>query len=97
SLAGAEATESAQFDLFTFVQCADYRAEDGLDYHFGIALVQLSRSSHFLNKFCLSHLSPVSRSSSAAVSSSIVMPRGCDEMNRTTRSPLMLRDNTTSN
>jgi hypothetical protein len=87
SLASAEAAKAAQFNLFAFVQGADYRVEHCLDYYFGITLVQLSRSSHFLNKFCLSHLSPVSRSSSAAVFNSVIIPRGCGGMNRPTRSP----------
>jgi len=67
SFSSSEAAKAAQLDLFTFMKRADYRVEDGFDYYFGIALVQLSRPSHFLHKFCLSHLSPVRRNGSAAV------------------------------
>jgi hypothetical protein len=68
SFASAETAKPAQLDFFTFVKRADYGVEHGFDYHFCIALVQLSRPSHFLHKFCLSHLSPVSRKRSAACS-----------------------------
>src|SRR6185295_14375974 len=58
-LTSAEAPKAPQFDLFTLMQRADYRAKNGFDNHLGIALVQLRRASHFFNKFCLSHRSPV--------------------------------------
>src|SRR5712692_5239446 len=61
SLSRAETAETAELNLFAFVQRADYRVEDCFDYYFGVAFVQLSRASNFLNKFCLSHLSPVRR------------------------------------
>jgi hypothetical protein len=68
SLAGSETSKPTQFNFFTFVKRADYGVKDGFDYHFSVALVQLSRASHFLHKFCLSHLSPVSRNGSAVSS-----------------------------
>jgi hypothetical protein len=55
SLAGPEASESANLDLVTGFQSSDDSIEEGIDDNLPVTAGQVSKSGHFINKVGFSH------------------------------------------